>query len=389
MMRSLTSLLIASIAIVISLLGIAYFLSQKSEKTTLPTYFTYTEEELLLLRSLPPPGTSITKENIELWQEIMFDLVKDEQMFDTISSRLYAYFFTALRDTAFLSYNLHNRFAGSVDPISQSILCLFFAKDCGRLSQKNSGDPYSRAIAEIVLTKVKARMAEDEKSQFFYPEIVGEGYWKGNKPYLGLEVGSWKTWLIKSGSRFRSLPPPPPNDPEWKRQLDLVGEAVKTISDTQKISVISWSGGPATIGLTGQWIEIASNYMNQHAPSLDKVLLVQSTLAMAMADAIIAVFDSKYTFWVKRPIMFDSKLISIMPTPNYPTYPGIHTTISFTAATILSNFFPENKQHWINFADEDSQSRLWGGIDFPIDLEQGKIQGEELGRSINLMYERE
>ncbi|MGH2374189.1 MAG: phosphatase PAP2 family protein, partial [bacterium] len=102
--------------------------------------------------------------------------------------------------------------------------------------------------------------------------------------------------------------------------------------------------------------------------------------AMTIADAVIAVFDSKYTYWVKRPFMMDRSIRTVMPTPNHPSYPAGHSTLSAAAATILSHYFPEATDTWQALAREAGLSRVWGGIHFPMDNEQGLILGDRVAR---------
>jgi len=43
---------------------------------------------------------------------------------------------------------------------------------------------------------------------------------------------------------------------------------------------------------------------------------------VAIADANIAVWDAKYTWWTERPITADPKIVTAFPTPAYPAYPA-------------------------------------------------------------------
>ena len=80
--------------------------------------------------------------------------------------------------------------------------------------------------------------------------------------------------------------------------------------------------------------------------------------------------------------MRDPSIHTIMPTPNHPSYPAGHSTLSATAATLLSFYFPENKKKWEELASVASDSRVWGGIHFPIDVKQGLILGHKVGEAV-------
>ncbi|RUR04420.1 vanadium-dependent haloperoxidase [Legionella sp. km772] len=158
--------------------------------------------------------------------------------------------------------------------------------------------------------------------------------------------------------------------------------ALKHISPEQINQVIFWAGNPSTVTPPGIWLIFANDYMNLHQIELEKALYVRSILAMGIADSVIAVFNSKYTYWVKRPFMREPSIHTIMPTPNHPSYPAGHSTLSATAETLLSYFFPENSAKWKNLASIASEGRVWGGIHFPIDVEQGGLLGDKVGEAI-------
>jgi hypothetical protein len=347
-------------------------------KKMLPTYFAYTQAEKDSLYQLNSKH-KITQEELEKWDTIVFDLVKKNKLGDAHASRIYAYLYTAQRDAAYLSYNVKHSFMGSIDAISAKVLCLFFTHDCSNLANSVGHDPYSAELADMVTNKVKARMQEDDTKTKLYPEKPAAFYWAGIRPYFGQDTGSWKTWLIQSGNEFRVPAPPAYDSPEWQHQLQITTTALKNISNEQKKAVIFWAGNPGTITPPGQWLDIANHYMRSNDVPLAKVLLVRSVLAMTIADAVIAVFDSKYSYWMKRPNMLDKTIQTIMPTPNHPSYPAGHATISGAASTVLIYYFPDAKITWEKYAYEASYSRVWGGIHFTNDTEQGLTLGKHVG----------
>lgn len=348
--------------------------------SSLPTYFEYTEAELTNLKKIKIPNTKISKKDLRQWDEILFDLVRKNELTDIEAANAYAYFFTAERDALFLAYNISHGFYGSLDPISKGVLCIFFPTYCSEIEEKHT-DPFSKKISEIVLEKVKERLLNEMAQSKTYPEPK-ELEFVGPKPYIGQAAGSQIPWYIESGSSFRVAPPPSKNDPKWDEQLKLVIQARSNMTEEQKKAVIYWAGGPGTLTAPGIWLDIANDYMAQVNTPLEKVLLVQSTLAMAMVDAAIAVYDSKYTYWVIRPNIRDPSLKTFMPTPFHPSYPAGHATFSIAAATILTHFFPAEKENWFKLANEASQSRVWGGIHYPIDSETGKILGANIGNKV-------
>ena len=371
---------ITLIAVVLVTVFLGWYFWPSGQGGSLPTYFSYSEEELSLLRSLSSPKVMSPKD-IYSGDEQLFDLVSRGTTvsgFDPNTSKIYAYLAMAERDAAHISFNLKGKFAGSLGPIYKETLCIFFKDDCATISA--SGDTYSEELAKIVLAKVRLRMAEDENVLKPYPSKTGKEYWNGPEPRIGIADGSAKTWFIKTGSQFRAAPPPAFGSDEFKEQLALTKKALSEATDEQKKAVVFWAGGPGTPTPPGIWLKIADDYMRQNNIELDKVLSARALLAMAISDAVVAVFDSKYTYWTRRPFMQDSSIITIMPTPNHPSYPAGHSTLSAAAEAVLSHFFPETEKDWKAEAEEGGMSRVWGGIHYPMDHDAGILLGGNVAR---------
>jgi membrane-associated phospholipid phosphatase len=352
--------------------------------TLLPTYFTYTEEEVAPLYTFDS-SKEMNKDELAQWDKTVFELISKEKQEEN-SSRIYAYLYSAQRDAAYLSYNIKQRFEGSLNPVSRKVLTEFFPNFTEQQKERQDAeDAYSDLLADIVLTKVKARIAEDRRSIKPYEQKKGPQYWVGEKPFYGLSTGSWKPWFLSSGNQFRVFFPPPYESPEWQEQIKLVKKACENITENQKKTIFYWAGigpGESSQNQNGDWRKIANDYMWSHDAPLRTMLLVRSILAMGVADAGIAVFDSKYTYWTKRPSMRDSTIKIHLPNPNHPSYPAGHSTVSNTAATILSYFFPQERSKWEQLAREAGVSRIWCGIHFPLDIEAGKTLGKNVGRYV-------
>ena len=79
--------------------------------------------------------------------------------------------------------------------------------------------------------------------------------------------------------------------------------------------------------------------------------------------------------------MDDPELIPLlgMENPHFPSYVSGHSTISRTAAEVLSAMFPTKADIWLQDATEARDSRLWGGVHFAYDNDEGFILGAAVG----------
>ncbi|MDX1837293.1 phosphatase PAP2 family protein [Legionella taurinensis] len=362
-------------------LVVGYFFWVTKTHPVLPTYFNYTKEEQASLSGFETKQ-SITESSLKKWDSLMFELIKSNKLGDAPASRIYAYVYTAQRDAAFLSYNVKQQFAGNLDVVSGDVLCLFFPNDCSKIKFQVKSDPYSSQLSKLVLSKINERIAQDTSGEKPSTQPSGGGYWLGTKPYFGQSVGSWKPWAITSVKPFLPIKPPATGAQAWQAQLKETETALNSITPAQTKAVVFWAGNPSTITPPGIWLKFANDYMEKEQLPLPKMVFVRSVLAMGIADSVITIFAAKYTYWIKRPFMLNPGLHTVMPTPNHPSYPAGHSGISATAATILTYYFPQNKSDWWEKAREASSSRIWGGIHFPIDAQEGLILGEKVANTV-------
>lgn len=346
------------------------------EITVPPTYYEYSVDEVRSVAARKSKA-GMTREELYSWDQTAFDLVAENKIGDADASRIYAYLTTGQADAAALSRAATGGYAGSLAPVSRGILCLFSPRDCAKDS--TGSDAYSEHLAAIVIEKTRARIQADERGTAAY-ERKNDAQWNGYLPHYGRSSGSWLPWGIGSPSGFQA--PPPVEGAAMKRQLERVREARRQATPSQRKAVVLWAGGPGTKTPPGQWLEIADDALQSRDASLEDVLRIRAVLSRTIADAAIVAFHNKYTYWKKRPFMLDASMRTIMPTPNHPSYPAGHGTISGAAAVILAYHLPDHAEEFEAKAREACDSRLWGGIHFPEDNEQGFLLGRRVAEDV-------
>jgi hypothetical protein len=216
---------------------------------------------------------------------------------------------------------------------------------------------------------------------------VGTGLWQPTPPAyredpLEPMAGQWQPWVLSSGDALRPAPPPAWGSPSWEAELKGVQEAVAQRTPEQAAAVEFWAGGPGTVTPAGIWITIARDLIVRDGLDARAAAQVLALTSVAMADGFICCWDAKYAYWMARPITADPTLDVLIPTPPFPSYPSGHATVSAAAATVLSHFFPEDAPSLLQQAVEAKNSRLWGGIHFPIDNEVGALAGAAIGQLV-------
>src|SRR4029078_1927261 len=133
-------------------------------------------------------------------------------------------------------------------------------------------------------------------------------------------------------------------------------------------------------------------------------------LNLAMGDATIACWDSKYTYRFWRPVTAipaadtdgnaqteaDPAWTPLRPTPLHPEYPSAHACSSNAAARVLTRFFGEDTafstttstcpagvvRSYDGFqalADEIGDSRIYIGFPFRSSVQDGEHLGTRVG----------
>lgn len=356
----------------------AFSSQEKCLPFQVPTYFSYKEEELLPLLNLSS-SASMHLEELEYWDKILGKLLTKFNV-EEDTSRIYAYLYISQREVAYLTYQLSGYFQGSMHPISALILQLFFPD--AQFPQLEQADAYSKHLAKIVSDKMRARFLEEQSMQKPYPVKVGTEYWQGSVPFYGQNVGSGKPWILSSSHLFRQ-PPPDYGDFIWEDQIEQVRRLSKDLNAQQKQAILFWADmAPGELFERPSWLKMAYTWMKHKQTPFPLMLLIRSTLATTLSETVIATFDAKYTYWVKRPTMLDATLSAAIEVPNHPSYPSAHSTTSMAAATILSVFFPQDQKMWQDLAQQAGLSRIWAGIHFPLDHEKGRKLGYQVARSV-------
>jgi membrane-associated phospholipid phosphatase len=125
---------------------------------------------------------------------------------------------------------------------------------------------------------------------------------------------------------------------------------------------------------------------------------------VALFDAFISCWEEKYRSNMIRPETvinkyFDAEWRPYIQTPPFPSYVSGHSVISAAAAEVMTDIFGDNfaytdtseiefgipHRSFTSFrqaATEASWSRLYGGIHYRFDLEEGNTAGIHVGKTV-------
>jgi PAP2 superfamily len=250
-----------------------------------------------------------------------------------------------------------------------------------------------------------------------YVPVSVPGAWQPTPPALNPNPlqpcwGFLRPMVLTSGAE---CPPVPHPAFSTSSQSDFYAAALQVynvrlnLTDLQKTIADYWSDGPAATGTpSGHWIAIVSQIARNDDLSLAEAAEAYARVGIAVHDAFIACWNAKYAFNLQRPVTYinnniDSNWRPYIVTPNFPTYTSGHSSQSAAAASVLTDMFglkqfvdtthtdhglvPAQQPRTFNsFADaaaEAAISRLYGGIHFAFDNNNGMVCGECIGQKIH------
>jgi membrane-associated phospholipid phosphatase len=185
-------------------------------------------------------------------------------------------------------------------------------------------------------------------------------------------AGNWKPWVISSGKDYR-VPPPPAAD-ETRHELKALAELVSHNDAAAAKQIAFWDAGAPSY----RWIDLINSRAIAGKPLSPFGHRVYTYVALAMNDATIAAWESKYYYNRQRPSEMDHNLVTAVAVPNSPSYPSEHSATAWAAATVLAHLIPAEADSFLQMAAEAGRSRVLAGVQFPSDDEAGA----ELGRRV-------
>jgi hypothetical protein len=197
-------------------------------------------------------------------------------------------------------------------------------------------------------------------------------------------AGTWRTWVLASGDALRPPPPPAYGSPESLAEARELVDIGRGLTDDQRRIAKFWEGGQGTPLPPGIWNRIVLDYLAQHGADGPQSVRTLALVNVALADAGVAAWDAKYTWWTPRPENAIEELLDpawkpFLTTPLFPAYVSGHSTYSAAVAVVLAHLFPADAERFRAMGEEAGLSRLYGGIHWRRDHVEGSRMGREIG----------
>jgi hypothetical protein len=220
-----------------------------------------------------------------------------------------------------------------------------------------------------------------------------------------------RPFVLPSGRTCDPGPPPAfssDTSSPFFQEAKEVYDVVNDVTPEQLAIAAFWSDDPGTTGTPpGHSMMIAAQIIEQMDLPLDIAAETFARVGIAVADAFIACWWTKFEYNLLRPITYvhdvlmDPDWTTPLVTPPFPEYSSGHSAQSGAAAQVLTDMFGDlaftdhthegrglparSFDSFFEAAEEAATSRLYGGIHFRSAIERGVNQGQCVGGAISAL----
>jgi hypothetical protein len=303
--------------------------------------------------------------------------------------------------------------AATLDPLREAALA---ALPDGQA--KDDGIAVGEAAAAAMLL---LRAGDGWDAVVPYEEEPAPGIWQplpGQTPLLP-GWGQVTPFGIADGSQFRLPAPPALHTGKYAadyNEVKLLGRIDSPLRPLDRTNVARFYAAASPVQV---WNSAARQASAAQGMTLSENARIFALLGMAMADAAISGWDTKYHYNFWRPQMAiragdtdgngltdkDPDWAPLINTPAHPSYASGHATVSGSARAVLERAFGKddhevtlthsslpdivlNYTGWDEITDDIDDARVYGGIHFRFDQEAGSHQGRAIGKFILRNYLR-
>jgi hypothetical protein len=255
-----------------------------------------------------------------------------------------------------------------------------------------AGFELGQAVAAIFVTRAASDgMRNAIGTQAQWDALAASAAARGEIPWRSMELpprppmlpffGQVQAWMMTPGDIVNERPGPPPStsSAQMRQELAAVKNAVAHATRAQQATAYKWNDGVNSPTPPGHWNLIAHPYIEAAGFSEVRAARAMALLNMALHDAAVACWDTKFTYFNPRAAQLDRSIKTTIGLPNFPAYTSGHSTFSAAAAEVLSYLFPEAAGFFAAQRDEAALSRLYSGIHYPIDISVGMDHGGRVG----------
>lgn len=284
---------------------------------------------------------------------------------------------------------------------------------------------FSDKVFSTIIDWSKKDNYAQTRSASKYTVTDEEGRWVPTPPsYTSALEAHWmeiRTLVLDSAGQCRPAPAPTFNIKDTSsvfcRGAMEVQRIGNNLSEEEKHIADFWDDNPFKMNVSGHvmfatkkfspaghWMNIVGIASQKANFDFNTTVYAYTKSAIALFDAFISCWEEKFRSNVIRPETvinkyFDAEWRPYIQTPPFPSYTSGHSVISGSVAEVMTDIFGDNfnykdtsetefgipERSFTSFrqaALEASWSRMYGGIHYRFDLENGNKEGIEVGKIV-------
>jgi hypothetical protein len=280
---------------------------------------------------------------------------------------------------------------------------------------KADGVDLGQNVAEKTL-EWRSRDMQEARSSYRPSYLLGR--WQPTLPdYRSPLLPGWayiKPFAIRNAAEMRPPAPPALTSEAFAAsfaEVKALGGANSQARTREQTQIARfWEDDLGTVTPPGHWNHIAQTVALERRNTLAENARLFAMLNVALADAAIVCWDSKFHYDFYRPVtairqadqlreaalLADPNWAPLLKTPPFPAYTSGHSTFSAAGAAALAQFFGTDNVRFSTTSDglpgatrsfsrlsdaasEAGMSRIYGGNHWDFDNRQGLACGKKVG----------
>lgn len=216
--------------------------------------------------------------------------------------------------------------------------------------------------------------------------------------------GTWKTFLLTSGSELTVAAPAEASSDAYKSELQSLKNSLSQVTASQKQAAEYWGAGAVL-----RWNEIARELAAQYnvppnnnpdgtypVPDPTKptdrprfpfanppyASRAFALLSVAQYDALVTTWNYKFAYKRMAPAKNDASVQSLLPVSDLPSYPSEDAVVAAASREVLKALFPGEVELLTAKAEEHKNSRLWAGANVQSDIDAGEALGKLVAQRV-------
>ncbi len=240
---------------------------------------------------------------------------------------------------------------------------------------------------------------------------VAPGQWEPTPPGFGPGVtpnwGDFRSIVPNVAALTQPGPPVPYSTTPGSPYMNMVLNSWNIVSNLTRqdtLLVRTWAETPGNYNGHTHLTKVLTQLIMAEGFDLEQAATAYAQHGMAVADATISVFRTKYVYKTVRPITVFRNVLghplynTVVPTPPHPEFPAAHAAISGASAEVLRAWFGNDHPFvdhthdalygpfaYTSISDYEQSSgwsRVLGGIHYTHAVDAGLAQGRAVGSRV-------